>query len=164
MRNIAFSSANWRRQHRLIDHQVRLAGVLDVEDSADIAGTVAGKALIGPAQRMWGEDNVVELQNRICSVGRLLLQERGSVQHFYGADLGGDGNYVINAGQGAKAKAPVVVAKLCRLSRDVAFISGLMDKRVPFIVTELGADADPFMLHLYAALTQKANRWRPQNT
>ena len=54
-----------------------------------------------------------------------------------------------------KAKAPVVVAKLCRLSRDVAFISGLMDKRVPFIVTELGADADPFMLHLYAALAQK---------
>ena len=46
-----------------------------------------------------------------------------------------------------KIKAPVVVAKLCRLSRDVAFISGLMDKRVPFIVTELGADADPFMLH-----------------
>ena len=30
-----------------------------------------------------------------------------------------------------------------------------MDKRVPFIVTELGADADPFMLHLYAALAQK---------
>ncbi|MGB6285927.1 MAG: recombinase family protein, partial [Xanthobacteraceae bacterium] len=54
-----------------------------------------------------------------------------------------------------KTKAPVVVAKLCRLSRDVAFISGLMDKRVPFIVTELGADADPFMLHLYAALAQK---------
>jgi hypothetical protein len=54
-----------------------------------------------------------------------------------------------------KAKVPVVVAKLCRLSRDVAFISGLMDKRVPFIVTELGVDADPFMLHLYAALAQK---------
>jgi DNA invertase Pin-like site-specific DNA recombinase len=54
-----------------------------------------------------------------------------------------------------KAKAPIVVAKLCRLSRDVAFISGLMDKRVPFVVTELGADADPFMLHLYAALAQK---------
>jgi hypothetical protein len=48
-----------------------------------------------------------------------------------------------------------VVAKLCRLSRDVAFISGLMDKQVPFIVTELGADADPFMLRLYAALAQK---------
>jgi DNA invertase Pin-like site-specific DNA recombinase len=54
-----------------------------------------------------------------------------------------------------KAKAPVVVAKLCRLSRDVAFISGLMAQRLPFIVAELGADADPFMLHIYAALAEK---------
>jgi DNA invertase Pin-like site-specific DNA recombinase len=54
-----------------------------------------------------------------------------------------------------KAKASVVVAKLDRLSRDVAFISDLMARRVPFIVTELGADADPFMLHLYAALAEK---------
>ena len=38
-----------------------------------------------------------------------------------------------------KAKCPVVVAKLDRLSRDVAFISGLMAQRVPFIVAELGA-------------------------
>jgi DNA invertase Pin-like site-specific DNA recombinase len=54
-----------------------------------------------------------------------------------------------------KAKAAVVVAKLDRLSRDVAFISDLMARRVPFIVAELGADADPFMLHLYAALAEK---------
>jgi DNA invertase Pin-like site-specific DNA recombinase len=54
-----------------------------------------------------------------------------------------------------RAKAAVVVAKLDRLSRDVAFIAGLMAQRVPFIVTELGADADPFMLHVYAALAQK---------
>jgi DNA invertase Pin-like site-specific DNA recombinase len=54
-----------------------------------------------------------------------------------------------------KAEAPVLVAKLCRLSRDVAFISGLMAQRVPFIVAELGADADPFMLHIYAALAEK---------
>ena len=54
-----------------------------------------------------------------------------------------------------KLKVPVVVAKLCRLSRDVAFISGLMAQRVPFIVAELGADADPFMLHIYAALAEK---------
>jgi DNA invertase Pin-like site-specific DNA recombinase len=57
--------------------------------------------------------------------------------------------------QARKAKAAVVVAKLCRLSRDVAFISGMMAQRVPFIVTELGADADPFMLHIYAALAEK---------
>lgn len=54
-----------------------------------------------------------------------------------------------------KRKASVVVAKLDRLSRDVAFIAGLMAQRVPFIVAELGVDADPFMLHLYAALAEK---------
>lgn len=49
----------------------------------------------------------------------------------------------------------VCVAKLDRLSRDVAFIAGLMAQKVPFVVAELGADADPFMLHLYAALAEK---------
>ena len=57
-----------------------------------------------------------------------------------------------------QAKCPVLVAKLDRLSRDVAFIAGLMAQRVPFIVAELGADADPFMLHLYAALAEKERR------
>jgi DNA invertase Pin-like site-specific DNA recombinase len=54
-----------------------------------------------------------------------------------------------------KAKAPIIVAKLDRLSRDVHYISGLMKHRVPFIVTELGADTDPFLLHIYAALAEK---------
>jgi len=39
------------------------------------------------------------------------------------------------------------------LSRD--FISGLMAQRVPFIVTELGPDVDPFMLHIHAAVAEK---------
>src|SRR5271169_2655232 len=43
-----------------------------------------------------------------------------------------------------KERAPIIVAKLDRLSRDVHYISGLMKHRVPFIVTELGADTDPF--------------------
>src|SRR5262245_53951906 len=54
-----------------------------------------------------------------------------------------------------KAKVPIIVAKLDRLSRDVHYISGLMKHRVPFIVTELGADTDPFLLHIYAALAEK---------
>ena len=53
---------------------------------------------------------------------------------------------------------PVIVAKLDRLSRNVAFIANLMAQRVPFIVAELGVDADPFMLHLYAALAEKERR------
>jgi DNA invertase Pin-like site-specific DNA recombinase len=57
-----------------------------------------------------------------------------------------------------KAKCSIVVSKLDRLSRDVAFVAGLMAQRVPFIVAELGRDADPFMLHLYAALAEKERR------
>jgi DNA invertase Pin-like site-specific DNA recombinase len=52
-------------------------------------------------------------------------------------------------------QCPVIVAKLDRLSRDVHFISGLMAQRVPFIVCQLGANVDPFMLHIYAALAEK---------
>jgi DNA invertase Pin-like site-specific DNA recombinase len=54
-----------------------------------------------------------------------------------------------------KLKCHVAVAKLDRLSRDVHFISGLMAHRVPFVVAELGADVDPFVLHLFAALAEK---------
>jgi DNA invertase Pin-like site-specific DNA recombinase len=54
-----------------------------------------------------------------------------------------------------KTKQAVVVAKLDRLSRDVAFIAGLMAQRVPFLVAELGSDVDPFVLHLFAALAEK---------
>src|SRR6185312_3930565 len=56
------------------------------------------------------------------------------------------------------AKCPVLVSKLDRLSRDVAFIAGLMAQRVPFVVAELGPDADPFMMHVYAALAEKERR------
>jgi DNA invertase Pin-like site-specific DNA recombinase len=63
-----------------------------------------------------------------------------------------------------KAKCPILVAKLDRLSRDVHFISGLMTHKVPFIVAELGADADPFMLHLYAALAEKERALISQRT
>ena len=57
-----------------------------------------------------------------------------------------------------KANGPVVVAKLDRLSRDVNFISGLMTHKVPFITVELGADTDPFLLHLFAALAERERR------
>ena len=63
-----------------------------------------------------------------------------------------------------KAKCPVIVAKLDRLSRDVAFIAGLMVQKVPFIVAELGADCDPFMLHIYAALAEKERRMISERT
>lgn len=63
-----------------------------------------------------------------------------------------------------KLKAPVIIAKLDRLSRDVAFIAGLMSARVPFIVCELGPNVDPFMLHIYAAVAEKERRMIAQRT
>ena len=62
------------------------------------------------------------------------------------------------------ARCPVVVAKLDRLSRDVAFIAGLMAQRVPFVVADLGPDVDPFMLHIYAALAEKERRLIAERT
>jgi DNA invertase Pin-like site-specific DNA recombinase len=68
-------------------------------------------------------------------------------------------------GKGSKARAaPVIIAKLDRLSRDVHFISGLMVQRVPFIVTELGPDVDPFMLHIHAAVAEKERNRIAQRT
>ena len=63
-----------------------------------------------------------------------------------------------------KCGAAVCVAKLDRLSRDVAFIAGLMSKRVPFVVANLGAGADPFMLHIYAALAEQERRQISERT
>jgi len=40
------------------------------------------------------------------------------------------------------AKCRAIVAKLDRLSRDVVFVAGLMAQRVPFILAELGRDAE----------------------
>lgn len=61
-------------------------------------------------------------------------------------------------------RCAIIVAKLDRLSRDVAFISGLMSQRVPFVVAELGPDVDPFMLHVYAALAEKERHLIAQRT
>ena len=47
------------------------------------------------------------------------------------------------------------LAKTTASRGDVAFISGLMAQKVPFIVAELGVDTDPFLLHIYAALAEK---------
>jgi DNA invertase Pin-like site-specific DNA recombinase len=94
-----------------------------------------------------------------------VIDERIEVETGKGADaLDRRPELAAALAQARKAKCPVIVAKLDRLSRDVHFISGLMAHRVPFIVAELGADADPFMLHLYAALAEKERALISQRT
>ena len=66
--------------------------------------------------------------------------------------------------QAKRSKASMCVARLDRLSRDVAFISGLMSQRVPFIVAALGRDVDPFVLHIYAALAEQERKMISQRT
>jgi DNA invertase Pin-like site-specific DNA recombinase len=58
----------------------------------------------------------------------------------------------------------VLVSKLDRLSRSVAFISGLMAEGVEFVVTELGRQAESFTLHLFAALAEKERELISQRT
>jgi DNA invertase Pin-like site-specific DNA recombinase len=62
-----------------------------------------------------------------------------------------------------KMRCSVAAAKLDRLSRNVHFISGLMAKKVPFIITERPS-IEPFMLHVYAALAEEERRMIAERT
>ncbi len=97
---------------------------------------------------------------RFCEAeGYEVVAERLEVETGKGADaLERRPELAAALAEAKRRKCPVLVAKPDRLSRDVAFIAGLMAQRVPFIVAELGPDADPFMLHIYAALAEKERR------
>jgi len=55
-------------------------------------------------------------------------------------------------------RCPMIVSRLDRLSRNVHFITGLMEHRVHFIVAALGKDCDDFTLHIYASLAEQERR------
>jgi DNA invertase Pin-like site-specific DNA recombinase len=56
------------------------------------------------------------------------------------------------------ARCPLIVSRLDRLSRNVHFITGLMEHKVHFIVAALGRDCDDFTLHIYASLAEQERR------
>jgi DNA invertase Pin-like site-specific DNA recombinase len=56
------------------------------------------------------------------------------------------------------ARCPLIVSRLDRLSRNVHFITGLMEHRVHFIVAALGKDCDDFTLHIYASLAEQERK------
>jgi DNA invertase Pin-like site-specific DNA recombinase len=107
-----------------------------------------------------------EAINRFAQAeGYTLLQTFSEVETGAGHDALAKRKQLAAAMKLAKQhRAPVIVAKLDRLSRDVAFVAGLMTQRVPFIVTELGADVDPFLIHIYAALAEKERKLIGQRT
>jgi DNA invertase Pin-like site-specific DNA recombinase len=55
------------------------------------------------------------------------------------------------------AKATLVIAKLCRLSRRLAFIANLMESGVPFVAVEC-PDASPMELHMRAVFNEEEAR------
>src|SRR5262249_61717292 len=56
-----------------------------------------------------------------------------------------------------KHKATLILAKLDRLARNVAFIAGLMERKVDFVCCDMPT-APPFMLHVYAAVAEEERR------
>jgi len=56
------------------------------------------------------------------------------------------------------ARCLLIVSRLDRLSRNVHFITGLMEHRVDFIVAYLGKDCDEFTLHIYASLAEQERK------
>lgn len=112
----------------------------------------------------------LESQRTICRQFALqndyeIIQEFSEVETGKGADaLDRRPQLATALSEARKQKCAVLVAKLDRLSRDVHFISGLVAKRVPFVIAELGADVDPFMLHIYAALAEKERNLIAQRT
>lgn len=56
-----------------------------------------------------------------------------------------------------KHKAKLVIAKLDRLSRNVHFISGLMEQKVDFVACDMPS-ANAFMINVYAAVAQEERR------
>jgi DNA invertase Pin-like site-specific DNA recombinase len=53
-----------------------------------------------------------------------------------------------------KHRATLVIAKLDRLARNVAFISNLMESGVEFVAADMPL-ADKFMLHIYSAIAEQ---------
>jgi DNA invertase Pin-like site-specific DNA recombinase len=123
-------------------HAIALTRVSTSEQGKSGLGLAAQEAAIRSFANAEGFE-VVEVVEEVAS-GKLGLADREGLRKALA--------------KAKKLKCPVIVSKLDRLSRDVAFISGLMSKGVPFIVAELGSDVDPFVLHLFAALGEKERK------
>ena len=62
-----------------------------------------------------------------------------------------------------KEDATLVIAKLDRLSRNVSFISYLMDAHVRFVACDM-PEATDFTIHIFAALAQQERKFISQRT
>ena len=61
-------------------------------------------------------------------------------------------------------RCPLIESRLDRLSRNVHFITGLMEHKVHFMVAALGRDCDSFTLHIYASLAEQERKMISERT
>jgi len=62
-----------------------------------------------------------------------------------------------------KHQARLVIAKLDRLSRNMTFVSSLMDSHVSFVCADM-PDANEFTIHIFAALAQQERKMISERT
>lgn len=60
-------------------------------------------------------------------------------------------------------RARLVIAKLDRLSRNMTFVSSLMDSKVSFVCADM-PDANEFTIHIFAALAQQERKMISERT
>lgn len=60
-------------------------------------------------------------------------------------------------------QARLVIAKLDRLSRNLTFVSSLMDSKVSFVCADM-PDANEFTIHIFAALAQQERKMISERT
>ncbi len=56
-----------------------------------------------------------------------------------------------------KLKAKLVIARLDRLARNVAFVASLMERKIEFVACDM-PEATPMMLHIYSAVAEQEAR------
>jgi DNA invertase Pin-like site-specific DNA recombinase len=101
-----------------------------------------------------------------CEIERFGAQQGFSIKSWYQDVQTGAGAEALQLRPGLAAalkearlaRRPLIVSRLDRLSRNVHFISGLMEHRVHFIVAALGRDCDHFVLHIYASLAEQERK------
>ena len=62
-----------------------------------------------------------------------------------------------------RRKAVLIIVKLDRLARNVAFIANLMETGIPFVAADR-PNASPFELHIYAAMAEEEARQISERT
>ena len=111
------------------------------------------------------QNNGLEAQQRV--IDTFIASNGGNVVQAYVEQVSGAKNEREELNKALayckRTGATLLVAKLDRVSRRVSFIASLMESSINLKVAEL-PNADPFQLHIYAALAEQERKLISQRT